>query len=142
MIRQRYGNRGVKIIYMGSTHVIHLVIDWLYDLKINKSYNIYDLVRNFERVLDDWEKVTLFVNKEMDPEVIKSEILEISKLKHDFFFIFALGNDAVSHTQLVVAQLIKDNFFKNNYYLPHSSSPYIGDLPSYMCHAQYWKDFA
>ncbi len=139
-VRYKYGERGVRILYMGSTRVIHLIIDWLYDLKVNKGYNLLDLVRTFEKTLEDWDKITIYVSKEEPQDSIKTKIQKVIRLKPNFFFIFALGYEAVSNAQALVVSLRKTNFFRENCYLDHSSNPIIGELPSYSCYCQYWAD--
>ena len=60
--------------------------------------------------------------------------------QHDFFFIFALGDIAVNNAWNLIAELRNENFFRNNNYLDNNVNKHIGNLPSYMCHCQYWSN--
>lgn len=90
-VNKRYGSRGMKIINLGSTGTIFDVIDYLDTLKLRKGYNKEHIISEFNKILDDWEKITIFVKSGQDEKSLYQNIQLQMRLKHPIFFVFAYG---------------------------------------------------
>lgn len=110
----KYGIRATKILNISSTGELERVVEYLIDLKMKKNYNIFDLTNEFEKIIDNWERVTLFVRSEHDLEYILKEINWHVEQKQELFFIFAYGS-AIQHTIEAIAQLNNKGIFRNKY---------------------------
>jgi len=116
--RKRYGRRAIKILNISSTSELQRIVEYLIDLKIKKNYNMFDLTKEFEKILDNWEKITLFVKSEQEHNIdyILKEINWHIEQKQELFFIFAYSS-AIQNTIEAIANLINESIFKNNNYL-------------------------
>lgn len=114
--RKKYGMRAIKILNISSTGELQRIVEYLIDLKIKKNYNIFDLTKEFEKILDNWEKITLFIKSEDDINHILKEVNWHIEQKQELFFIFAYGS-AIQHAIEAIANLNNDGLFKNNNYL-------------------------
>lgn len=90
-VYEKYGSRGIKIIDMGATGIIISVALYLSDRKIKNNLNPLDMALEFDKLLEEWEKATIFVKKDDDVTPIYSKILGHMD-KYPIFFIFAYGS--------------------------------------------------
>lgn len=90
-VNKRYGHRGMKIINLGSTGTIFDVIDYLDTLKLRKGYGKEHIILEFNKILDNWERITIFVKSEQDEKSLYQNIQIYMRLKHPIFFVFAYG---------------------------------------------------
>ncbi len=72
------------------------------------------LTKEFEKILDNWERITLFVKSEDNIDHILKEINWHVEQKQDFFFVFAYGR-AIQHTIEAIAKLNNDGMFRSKY---------------------------
>lgn len=129
---ERYGIRATKILDISSTGELQRVVEYLIDLKLRKNYNIFDLTKEFEKVLDDWERITLFVKSEHNIAHILKEINWHVEQKQDFFFVFAYGS-AIQHTIEAIAELNNKGIFRNKYLFDSKKEVDKANKEKYKC---------
>ena len=94
-IFKKYGKRGKRIMELGSTGVIRNIIEYISDLKIRKNYNRDDLIREFENILEDWNRITIFVKSNDTKDDIVNNLKKQIEFKYNLFFVFAFGSASV-----------------------------------------------
>ncbi|MFZ3077212.1 MAG: hypothetical protein WA139_02040 [Candidatus Aenigmatarchaeota archaeon] len=113
-VYRKYGSRGIKVLSIASTGEVKKVVEYLIDLKLRKNFNLIDLRNEFEKIVDNWEKITLFVKTDHDKDHIIKEIIWHIEQKQDLFFIFAYGS-AIQHTIEIIAKLRNDGIYQGKY---------------------------
>lgn len=132
-VNQRYGPRGWKVLKMGSTGVIYDVISYLDDLR-KKDASQEDIVRVYERILDEWEEIAIFVKKGQNDEEVITECNRIMDQKKSFFFVFAIGERAYKPAVEAIIKLQQGDIFRQKgYMLMQGESPRRGNVRTYRC---------
>jgi len=90
-VYSKYGSRGIKIIDMGATSVIDSVASYLSDRKIRDNMNPLDLALEFDKLIEGWDKVTVFVKRDEKDNLIYKKILKCMD-NYPLFFVFAYGS--------------------------------------------------
>jgi hypothetical protein len=91
-ISKKYGPRGMKIIDLGSTGVIFDIIDYLDGLRMRKGYGKEYIASEFEKMLDNWYQISIFVKSKHDEDSLYNDILDHMYRKFPIFFVFAYGS--------------------------------------------------
>ena len=113
-VNKRFGRFGLRIMSIASTGELEKVVAYLVDLKLRKNYNIIDLTKEFEKIVDNWNKITIFVKTEHTKIHITTEITRLMNNKEDIFFVFAYGS-AVQNTIESIATLNINKEFSEKY---------------------------
>lgn len=115
---KKHGPRGMKIINLGSTGVINDVISYLDNLKLRKGYSQKHVYEEFEKILDKWEQISIFVKSEHNEDTLYDDILSHMYLKHSIFFVFAYGS-ACNVAMKIIAEMNNDGMIteRNGYLL-------------------------
>jgi hypothetical protein len=111
------GALGMKIIGMGSTHAIDAVIDCLSDLKMRDNLPQDYLAKELDRIISEWERITVFVKKDSDVANIKAEILKHIELRQLTFFVFSYGSVACNNGSRAIARLSNEKHIMQKGYL-------------------------
>ena len=110
-VHRKYGAKGIRILEMGSTGVIRDIIDHISRLKIRKEYTFLEMNRLFDKILDKWQEITVFVKTEDNFNNIKIKCSELLSKKESLFFVFAYGY-AVKHAINAIASLNNEGELK------------------------------
>ena len=113
-VYKRYGRKGQKIIQLASTGVLVPVMDYIIDLKLHKGANPIVLHNEFDRILEEWDKVSIPVHRESIEKGIWEEIEEKIATDHPIFFVYASGG-ASKIAQLTLAKMSNQHIFDNKY---------------------------
>lgn len=113
-VHSKYGIRGVKIIDMGATSIIESVASYLSDRKMRDNMNPLDLALEFDKLIDGWEKVTIFVKRDENESLIYKKIVSHMD-NHPLFMVFAYGS-AVMIASRAIAKLNNEKVIQNNRY--------------------------
>jgi len=111
---RKYGKRGQRIIQLASTGVLEPVMDYIIDLKLRKGANVLELHREFDEILDEWEKISVPVHAKSNEIDIKKNIQKTMGIKYPIFFVYAAGS-ASRIAQLTLAKMNNENIFQNKY---------------------------
>lgn len=112
---ERYGKRGWRIIQFASTGVLEIVMQHIIDLKHNKDATKRDLQREFDKILDEWEKISIPVSSEMNQKMIKDVILKKMSNDYPIFFVYAASH-ASNTAMLTIAKMRNDHLFSGKYF--------------------------
>ncbi len=102
---------------MGSTGVVTDVIQYLSFIKIKNNLSQIDVSLEFDKILENWEQITIFVKAEDKKEEIYSKIKSFMERRLHVFFVFAFGSASPIAMQ-AIAQLHNDRTISNESYLP------------------------
>ncbi len=114
-VHDKYGPRGVKIINMGATGVIESIAFYLSDRKMRANLNPIDLSLEFDKIIEGWEEVTIFIKKEENKGIIYYKILNCLD-KYPLFFVFAYGS-AVMNASKAIARLNNEKIIQKKRYM-------------------------
>jgi hypothetical protein len=104
---QVYKNKklnGLRLIEMVEVGILRPVLDYLKNLKEKHNYSDEDISSEFESLLSNWKKITIFVKNEDKEEVIFNQAIKLIDNKEETFFIFAKGK-AIETAQSVIVKL-------------------------------------
>ncbi|GEM_PF-3216248 len=87
----REGPKGVTVINMGSTGAIHSVIAYLSKLKLENLLT-EDIAKKFDKMIENWDRITIFVKGDDSISSTKSKILKLIKNENEVFWIFGYGS--------------------------------------------------
>jgi len=91
-VHRKYGARGIKIVELATTGHILEIIDYLSRLKINENLNEQDLSLEFEKLLEEWVSVTIFVQAGDNEKETFARITKLMDARKERFFVFAYGS--------------------------------------------------
>lgn len=103
-VHTRYGAKGLRILEMGSTNAIKTIIDYLSGIKMTNDYNFLQMGRLFDKIIEEWSSITIFVESEDNLNHVEVKCLEMIRNKKPLFFVFAYGS-AVRHAIFAIAKL-------------------------------------
>ncbi len=113
-IHKQHGPKGMKILNLGSTGVILDVIEYLDDLKTRKGYGEEHIASEFDRILENWEQISIFVRSEHDENALYDEILTHMYRKIHIFFVFAYGT-ACKVAMTTIAEMNNEGMITERY---------------------------
>ncbi len=117
-IRNRiYKNKGWKelnIVNMGSTGAIKGILNYLTNLRL-KEYSQESITKEFERIIEEWEKITVFVSNESNKDEVKLRVKEKVVANPPLFFVFSYGSEANHHAYYAIAELNIEQIFQSKY---------------------------
>ncbi len=111
---KRYGRKGKRILQLASTGVLVPVMQYIIDLKLNKGANPIELNNEFDKILDEWEKISIPVHRESEKNMINDAIKEKMNAGYPIFFVYACGSVS-KIAQLTLAEMRNQNIFDNKY---------------------------
>lgn len=107
---KKYGPKGKRIIQLASTGILVPVMQYLIDLKLNKGANILVLNNEFDKILGEWEKISIPIHRDSVEKVIADSVKEKMKTGYPIFFVYASGS-ASKIAQLTIAKMKNENVF-------------------------------
>ncbi|MDP3105815.1 MAG: hypothetical protein Q8M95_14545 [Candidatus Methanoperedens sp.] len=113
-VYSKYGPRGIKIIDMGATSVIGSVASYLSDRKMRDNMNPLDLALEFDKLIEGWDKVTIFVKKDENESSIYKKVMSYMD-NYPLFFVFAYGS-AVMIASKAIAKLNNERTIQQKRY--------------------------
>jgi hypothetical protein len=111
---QKRGLSGSRIIQLASTGVLELVMNYLIDLKVRKRVDTLVLHKEFDKILEEWQSISIPIQHDSKEVVIQSEIQKIMDRKNPIFFVYACGS-AARNAQLILAGLNNTKFWQGKY---------------------------
>ncbi len=135
-VHHKYQAKGLKILAMGSTGVIDHVIEFLSDIKTDKNYSFTEMGAIFDKIIERWEEITLFVKSGDSIGSIKESCVSYLKKDERLFFVFAYGS-AVKATIMTIAGLNNEGSLSG--YLWDAKMKNIGQQEVYSCSFQSTK---
>ena len=111
---KKYGRKGQRIIQLASTGILVPVMKYIVDLKLDKGANPIVLNREFDKILDEWEQISIPVHRESSEEAINNEIQKKISKGYPIFFVYASGS-ASKIAQLTLAKMRNENMFDHKY---------------------------
>lgn len=126
----KYQAKGLKILAMGSTGVIDHVIGFLSDIKTEKNYSFTEMGAIFDKIVERWDEITLFVKSEDSDSLIKKSCLSYLQKDERLFFVFAYGS-AVKAAIMTIAELNNEGSLSG--YLWDAKMKNIGQKEVYSC---------
>ena len=95
---------------LGSTGIIKEIVSYLDDIKLRKDYNYIEMGKIFDKILNDWRDITIFVKKEDSPNEIKIKITQKMFEKRIIFIIFGKGYAANIAISAIVSMKLNNEF--------------------------------
>lgn len=131
-IKKKYDRFGLRVMQIASTGELENIVRYLVDLKVRKDYNILDLTKEFEKIVENWLKVASFIKTEHSKEYIEEEITRHIEQKDEIFFIFAYGR-AIQATIEAIAELNIQKKFSGKYLFSGERSRNKANIEYYKC---------
>lgn len=116
-VYNRFRARGVRILTLGSTGIIVQVIEFLSDLKSENNLNEEEIGLELDRILDEWDRITIFVKRDDPESSVLDRINRYIEQQHQLFFVFTFGRTAFRKATKTIAKLNNDNVILDNHYL-------------------------
>lgn len=113
--RRPGGGRLLKIVKFPTTEEFSTIMAYLYNLKFN-NYPSKLLEDEFEELVDDWEKSSRFVKNIDTVEEVIIFCKRQAEQKNKRFFVMGMYEKAISTVEIVMTELGRIDFFKNNNY--------------------------
>jgi len=88
-IYNKYGTKGVSILSLSTTGFIEEYIKWLSDYNIKNNPSQQELIDLYERCLNDWREITIFVQNVMQTQTIMDRMIGKMNIGKEVFFLFA-----------------------------------------------------
>ncbi len=123
---------GLRLIEMVQNGVFVAVLDRLTTLKDEHKYSHEDLENDFENVLADWQRITIFVQNADSKEKIKTQAMQFIDASESTFFILAKGN-AIATAQSVLVELQKEDYILEKGYVWFAKTSNDTKPPTYYC---------
>lgn len=111
-----HGVEGIRILTMGTTGVLTGIVQYLSDMKIRNNYNQAVMADRFEKIIENWTKITIFHQTEKGQTTLEKSIRAFMKANYEIFFVFSMGT-ASSQATKVIAQLNKDEIIRKQGYM-------------------------
>lgn len=114
-VYKKYKKRGVSILNMAATGFMEAFIRQLTNYSLRKDISKEELIDIYEQALEDWEKITFFVQKTQSKEMIATTIK--SKLLQGAAFIYVFASySAIRTTKEAISELEKENIIEQFWY--------------------------
>lgn len=124
-IRKLKGYRASTVVKMGSTGAIAGVINHIESLML-QGYSRESIIEEFEKFVDEWEDITIFVRKGNNNSQIRIKILEKIDRRKRAFFVFSYGIQASKVAMYSIAELRNADQIEPRNYLMFSYLTYDG----------------
>ena len=111
---RKYGSKGAKIIQLASTGILIPVMEYIIDLKLHKGANYLVLNQEFDKILTEWDTISIPVHRDMGNEELSKEILKKMGFGNAIFFVYSAGYTS-KIAQLTIAQMNNKELFKGKY---------------------------
>ncbi len=110
-VYKEYKRKGVSILNMAATGFMEAFIGQLTSYSIRKDISKEELIDIYEQALEDWEKITFFVQKTQSKEMIATTIQ--SKLSQGAAFIYVFASySAIQTTREAISGLEKESIIE------------------------------
>lgn len=116
---QKYGSKGAKIIHLASTGILIPIMDYIIDLKLHKGASCIVLNQEFDKILDEWDKISIPVHWDSKETSLENEIKNKMENNYPIFFVYASGS-ASRIAQFTLAKMNNANLFRNRYIMTHN----------------------
>jgi len=107
-VYDKYKGRGVSVLNMALTGFIDGYIKWLGDLYVEKNPSEKELIDIYEKILDQWNEITIFVQTSKADHTIQSRLVHKMSASMAFIYVFA-SESAISKWQKILDKITKDN---------------------------------
>lgn len=125
---RRSSERGIRVLNIGATRTINSIINYLSNLKIEKNLSQDELGKELDQIINNWNKITIFVKKENSVDEIHKTTLKKIESKFQLFFVFAYGS-AREIAIRAIAKLNNEKKIYQNDYIFNTSN--MQDLAGY-----------
>ncbi len=115
-VYEKHGVEGVRILTMGTTGVLMGLIQYLSDMKIKNDYSQAYMADHFEKIIQNWMKITIFHQTEQGQRTLEKSIIAFMEANYELFFVFSMGTASGQATKLL-AQLRNDGTINKNGYM-------------------------
>ncbi len=115
-IYDNHGVEGIRILTMGTTGVLTGIVQHLSDMKIRNNYNQAVMADRFDKIIENWTKITIFHQTEKGQTTLEKSIRAFMKANYEIFFVFSMGTASSQATKLI-AQLNKDEIIRKQGYI-------------------------
>lgn len=105
-VYQKHGIEGARILTMGSTGILIGIIQYLSFVKIENNYDQSQMADLFNKILLNWQKITIFHQSDKGEMKLETKILSYMNDQYDLFFVFSIGT-ASKQAAKVIASLNK-----------------------------------
>ena len=123
---------GLRLVEMVQNGVFIAVLDRLTTLKDKHSYSREDLENDFENVLSDWKRITIFIQNIDSKEKIKNQAKQFIDSSESTFFILAKGN-SITTAQNVLVELQNERYLIEKGYIWFAKTANDTKPPTYYC---------
>lgn len=123
-VRKKYDRKGLKIIQIASTGILEPVMQHIIDLKLLKGANYIVLCKEFDKILSEWDIISIPVARSSLETDIRQSITSKVQIGNPIFFVYGAGRAAVI-AQLILAKMSNENIFLNKYLMSLKSKHII-----------------
>lgn len=132
-VHKKYGVNGIRVINLATTGAIIPIFWYLSDLKQRKNYCATDLAIEFDKILENWKKISIFVEKDIPKTELESKIRGYMIEQKPIFFVFSYAQVASKIAFSVLVKLNNDDAFsKGGYIFFHRPPEMEGGLEKHM----------
>lgn len=114
-VYDKYGIEGVRILDMGSTHILVDIIQHLSEIKIKLNHSQDYMVTFFELVINEWTEITIFHKTDDGQHTLKCRIVQKMEIPYPIFFVFASGQASLD-AKRAIASLNNDKEIQDRKY--------------------------
>lgn len=111
---KKYGHKGVKITHLASVGILIPVMNYIIDLKLQKDASIIVLSQEFDKILSEWDTISIPVSADLTELNLREKILQKMNNNYPIFFVFSSGR-AARNTQLTLAKMNNEQLFSGKY---------------------------
>lgn len=106
-VYDKHGAKGVSVLNMALTGFINVYIKWLADYNVEKNPSQKELIDLYEKILDEWNHVSLFIQKSKSNSTIRNRIVNKMASSLPFIYIFA-SESAIKKWRKVLVEIKKE----------------------------------
>ncbi len=126
-VYRKYGLKGKRIIQLASTGILIPLMNHIIDIKLTKGANPFVLHQEFDKILEEWEKIAIPVGSIATDADIKKQVLIKMDNANPIFFLYAAGI-ASKHAQLSLAKMNNENLFQNKYLMTPQKPKIVNEI--------------
>lgn len=115
-VYKKHGVQGVRVLNMGSTGVIIPIIQYMSDIKLKHDHSQTYMIDIFEKVIDQWKKITIFHKSEIGQKGLEKKIVDYMSAHYELFFVFSIG-EASEQAKKAIASLSNSNKIRKKGYM-------------------------
>ena len=123
---------GLRLLAMIQAGILRPVLDYLINLKDKNNYCKDDLFSEFDNILNDWKRMSIFIQNEDSLSDIIKKTKELIDNKEETIFILAKGN-AMENAFNLMVQLQKDKYLIEKGYVWFANTDNETEPPTFHC---------